>query len=271
MRRNFEDLVVYQYLAVSFAILEVKKLSLVLVGKIQPEPKKKSKLLWVILGIILVLLIAGGILLFILSRKEEGIVESIKSLFGRGEEAQEDESNLDVGEVVETDTDSEVGEEIIYAYFDCSDMWMADGWNSYTNDYWNYSLKHTKDIFVEEFNDTFSLDRTEFTVGYEPLIFILFQTFIKQTEDIDTQLATILTNTCTEEIRYSNVQYGTNTYRMATATSESESCLAGLGIETEKDRIAFAHELEEGIYFILRNDSYNLEQETELMCSIVFN
>jgi hypothetical protein len=240
--------------------------------EIQLEPKKKkSKLLWVILAVILILLIAGGILLFVLSKKEGGIVESIRSFFGRDSEVQEEESEeLSVSEVDETDDDSDIGEEIIYEYFDCSDMWMADGWNSYTNDHWNYSLKHTKDIFVEEFENVLPKDRTEFTVGYEPQIFLIFETFIKQTEAIDTQLATILTNTCTENITYTNVQYGDNTYRKAIA-SEDESCLAGLGIETEKDRVAFAHATEEGIYFILKNDNYNLEQETELMCSIVFN
>jgi hypothetical protein len=241
--------------------------------KIETPKSNRGRKIFVIilLAAFLILIISGIALLLLLKSRGIDIVEKVKDYIGEDETESDLDSERDTGL---SDSDGEIeeingnGEETVQ--IDCTDTWMASGWNTYTNSSYGFSLKHTKDVFVEEETVDVLTEKFSFTVGYEPLEYLLFTVWIQTGGSLDENLNQFIITDCTTSVDYSNVEIGDYTFRKA-VNNEDATCLSDKGIERYQPYKAYAYEFEDNLFFVLRNDRYNDEQEKELLCSIRFD
>lgn len=245
-------------------------------GPVQ-EKKRSSTLPWVFSGILLVLLIIVSIVAILMfSTGETSLKKALRSwLYDEeaSEESDSDDSDTeddeDLVDDVEDDTDEDDQDDTDDTDADDADSEdadddlsdMADGWAEYHNDAWYIGFKHPLDLTVSETNP--SPGHTVLAVKGGGNISVI--TIWLQSDGVmDDILSNMLANQCTDEITFSDVTFGSHTFRKALDVP-MENCLAN---PRDQELAAYGVLLPGEVIMTIRNDGLNQEQLEAFLATV---
>lgn len=228
------------------------------------SPAKASPLPWIVTGVLVCLIIAGIVVIILLLSRGSPETPDVNPEETTREEADSDEEDQQTAEGdIDTETQTETPEE---DNADTDQGGMYDYWPTYENSAWNFSLKYPKDLTYKETVSLSHLAEIFFrSNGHD-----VFTIWVSNASDLDSLLSNMLSNQCTDEVTYSNRNYGSNTFRKG-LDNPNQTCLDTYGITRTYELAAFGKQLSTGQYWVFRNDGLNDEQLEAVLETVNFH
>lgn len=231
------------------------------------KTKGKSKVLIIVISIlgILVLIMGSVITWFLLTRDKDEDAEDKDKQETEEENEDEDEEDTDSDDQDDSENeDNSSNGEPPDTTPDEPDM--TEGWNTYNNSTWNFSLKYPLDMTYDE--EILDGSTNEMSILFRVGTTDVFAVWVKNDGPMDTFLNNMIANMCTDTVQYSDVSFDGVSYRKALDVP-NQTCLDTFSITRNVDLVAFGRDMTTpGYYFGFRNEGLNDSQLNAVIGSI---